>query len=724
MKAAESNEPAFQGIEKSIFYRLCRLLALNVQLLFIFDGPKRPWKRGRPSGKIDYEKLKLLKELLRYFRIPYHEAPAEAEAECARLQILGVVDAVWSQDSDTLMFGCDFHIRDDRVAKDRGNNDRSKENTKKSGKSVRVIRGREIRDEHSLDREGLVLFAMLCGGDYDLKGLPQCGPAAAMGAVKAGLGKTLCQCRTKADCLSWRDELVDCLQKARFHGFVPYTFPDTRTLNKYYRPTISTDEQLRNLHMLRNGWDGPIDETKLLELTSSRFNIWGRLYMNWVGPVLLTKYLVARDASLPREHIHEIRLTKRRVKKNDEQAVPPLERNLTFSPFGLTTLQKKDFEGERAGYWTSAISDPFDPDHRVEWEIPEYLLQKVLPPEVLNPPPAAKKTPQKRKRKAHSNADDDETGATVPKSKRTVRTKPRKENSPPNTSQPRPGRTPPAHSANAQGQSSAAPLRPIQGNDYINLLSSDDEAPRPTESYGGEVIDLGSESEDSEDEMEQLNRAIRLSLVGKSPFIESTPTNRSRRPAPKDDIAWVDWEEDPESLFVPTESPIQMGTKRATIMPSFPATASALSPDRQSKEPVKHTGKKPLRAALEEPPNQALSSPRFTSTLHQPMASNYASPSLRPASSMPKETLTASRSQLDIVDEGGVPSPKSVAQLRAARLQFFNSNRAAPIDSPSASLTASPLKCVQNRHTLSKQDAPAKVTQETTDIEVIDLTDL
>jgi Holliday junction resolvase YEN1 len=169
-----SNEPAFQGIEKAIFYRICKLLTLNIQLIFVFDGPGVPAKRGRNGGrKIGYEKLRLLKEMLRCFGIPYQEAPGEAEAECARLQRLDIVDAVWSQDSDCLMFGCGLWIHDDRVAKEKGSKDRSKENTKKSGKNVRIVRAKDMKDRLNLDREGLVLFTMLVGGDYHTTGLPE-----------------------------------------------------------------------------------------------------------------------------------------------------------------------------------------------------------------------------------------------------------------------------------------------------------------------------------------------------------------------------------------------------------------------------------------------------------------------------------------------------------------------------------------------------------------------
>jgi Holliday junction resolvase YEN1 len=71
-----------------MFYRICRLRALNIQLIFVFDGPSRPWKRGKSGGGlIDYRERDLLKEMLTCFGIPFDEAPGEAEAECAHADI-------------------------------------------------------------------------------------------------------------------------------------------------------------------------------------------------------------------------------------------------------------------------------------------------------------------------------------------------------------------------------------------------------------------------------------------------------------------------------------------------------------------------------------------------------------------------------------------------------------------------------------------------------------
>ncbi|KAF2011286.1 PIN domain-like protein [Aaosphaeria arxii CBS 175.79] len=410
----KSNQP-YQGIEKAIFYRLCHLLSLNVHLMFVFDGPRRPAKRGRNGGsKIDYDQLRVLKELLRYFKVPYHEAPGEAEAECARLQALGVVDAVWSQDSDTLMFGCDFLIRDDRVAKYKDVNSRSKDNTKKGYESVRVVRGEDIRRHHTLDRDALVLFAMLTGGDYDMTGLRGCGASTALKIVKSGIGTLLRSAETQKDCGIWRETLVFQLQNAPRAGMinVPMNYPDIKTLHKYSRPTVSPDEQLLNLRCLKSGWNKPLDELQLLEVTSQRFNIWGKFYMNWVAPVLFTRYLVSRDPALPPENIHNVKIVRPRGKNKEEQTdETKLQQKVTFSPFSVSSLQRKDFEGgERNGYWTGTVGQPFDPDHRVQWEFPIYLLRKVLPRDVLEPSAPPPKTPAGAGKRRKATDDNQEAG--------------------------------------------------------------------------------------------------------------------------------------------------------------------------------------------------------------------------------------------------------------------------------------------------------------------------
>ncbi|KAJ4355603.1 uncharacterized protein N0V89_003623 [Didymosphaeria variabile] len=460
----------------------------------------KPWKRGkRGQGTINKEERRLLEELLDYFRIPHHEAPGEAEAECARLQQLDVVDAVWSQDSDTLMFGCNVLVRYDRVSKDKLNNNRSKENTKKSATSVRVVYGHDIREKHNFDREGLVLFVMLCGGDYD-KGLRNCGSVMATAAVRAGLGTSLCQCRTRADCALWRNKLFDFFltqRGARPRPELDPAFPDINTLDKYYRPKVSADDQLQNLRGLRNGWNVAINELKLLELTSSRFNIRGRFYMNWVGPVLLTKSLVARDPTSPKEHLHQIKLTKRRTQSQP----PPLLRSLAFSPFGLTKLQQKDVE----------------PEHTVNADIPTYLLQRLLPSSVLDPPLKPKRIPGKRKRQAEEDAESRNITPVIATERElstslSKRANTRRASASPFQPEPTmsgrsyvPDSTPGRHSRSN---------RPIRfGTECISLLSNSEEDTTPLQRRSS-IIDLGDSLPDSEDEDEDkaLNQAIQLSL--------------------------------------------------------------------------------------------------------------------------------------------------------------------------------------------------------------------
>lgn len=114
-----AGEAAANPIEKALFFRTIKLLKLNVHLIFIFDGPERRWKRGKPSGRVDYKHSRTFTQMLDVLIVSHPRSPGEAEVECARLQQNGV-DAVWSEDADALMFGATMLIPDHRVGNKKG----------------------------------------------------------------------------------------------------------------------------------------------------------------------------------------------------------------------------------------------------------------------------------------------------------------------------------------------------------------------------------------------------------------------------------------------------------------------------------------------------------------------------------------------------------------------------------------------------------------------------
>ena len=95
----------------------------------------------------------------------YWDAPGEAEAEAAMLQRCGVVDVVFTEDVDALMFGAG------RVAREVGGGVHGKSH---------VVVYEDVEEMTGLDRDGLVLCAMMSGGDYLPVGLPSCGPKIAV----------------------------------------------------------------------------------------------------------------------------------------------------------------------------------------------------------------------------------------------------------------------------------------------------------------------------------------------------------------------------------------------------------------------------------------------------------------------------------------------------------------------------------------------------------------
>ncbi|KAK2629898.1 hypothetical protein QTJ16_000718 [Diplocarpon rosae] len=285
---------------RTLYYRLVRLLSLAVQALFVFDGPKKP--KLKRNKKVSHTGASgadnSTKKLLKLFGFPYHNAPGEAEAECALLQRHGIVDAVLSEDVDTLMFGSGITLRDWSAEGSRGSGPPT---------HVSLFDATKTKEGKSgLDREGMILVALLSGGDYDTEGLPRFGIKAACEAARAGFGKSLCRLsRSDEDGLAnWRADLTYEIQTNKSKFFrtkksltIPDTFPSKDILSLYTHPVVSSESKVARL---REDiiWDGNVDVPGLREYVQDEFdwtNIGGaRKFIRNLAPALLVRQLLRR----------------------------------------------------------------------------------------------------------------------------------------------------------------------------------------------------------------------------------------------------------------------------------------------------------------------------------------------------------------------------------------------------------------------------------------------
>ncbi|KAA8570813.1 hypothetical protein EYC84_000205 [Monilinia fructicola] len=285
--------------ERNFITFVLRLLKLNIQLVFVADGPHKPREKhgGKGAGIWTY-KNDVLHRCLRFLGVKWHNAPGEAEAECAMLQRRGTVDCVWTDDGDALMFGCGILIRFLREDEEGGERKKGKGGkawkTKNGGikdlDRVAMYRASVIQSRHpGFDREGLVLFVILSGGDYG-KGLLDCGPGKARKIVEMGFGKDFCEVvRTSGDLSAWRKDLRKFLRDSGLGVSVPENFPTKRIVGLYHEPCISSLEGLKKLE--ENVWKGEIDERELQSFFVEKFN-WGiDKYIDLVLPVILTRLL-------------------------------------------------------------------------------------------------------------------------------------------------------------------------------------------------------------------------------------------------------------------------------------------------------------------------------------------------------------------------------------------------------------------------------------------------
>ena len=194
-----------------LFYRTTKFIEAGIKPVFVFDGPppkfkmrvaekrraireevKKKWKEELAKGKI-VEALKAAKmstkitsdviesskELLKYMGIPVIQAKTEGEAQCAYMNMKGIVWASASQDWDSILFGSKKLVRNLSTSGRR----------KIPGKDAyyelkpEIIESKEVFAKLGLKREQLILAAMMMGTDFN-EGVRGFGPKRSLELVK------------------------------------------------------------------------------------------------------------------------------------------------------------------------------------------------------------------------------------------------------------------------------------------------------------------------------------------------------------------------------------------------------------------------------------------------------------------------------------------------------------------------------------------------------------
>lgn len=216
------------------------------------------------------------------------QAPGEAEAELAYLNMTGQIDAILSDDVDTFLFGATTVIRNPSISLP---SNMANPALNCAGKKD-VNWSRVFTFPHAtlpgLTREGLVMFAILSGGDYQ-SGLDGCGPKIANGLARTGLAMRLYQIassdtRDEVALAQWREDLKlelatnasgflpkKCVALSRK---IPDDFPPADVLAAYLNPITSKTHRAGKHSNTPLTWSKDPDLGKIAALCERSFE-WG-----------------------------------------------------------------------------------------------------------------------------------------------------------------------------------------------------------------------------------------------------------------------------------------------------------------------------------------------------------------------------------------------------------------------------------------------------------------
>ena len=236
-KAGTSQSTQFKAISREELLETCR--EVN--------------KQNRFANHTTEQMMTDCQELLRLFGIPFVISPTEAEAQCAALEQMCLVDGTITDDSDILLFGAKTVYK----------------NFFTSSKFVELFNSVDIETRFGLTRSSMICIAMLCGSDYT-DGVDGVGAVTATEILSEFKGDGL---KPLIDLKNWwqnkktlKDKRPENKIRAKFMKLkLSEGFPNKVIFDAYMKPIVdnSTEkfvwempqlDQLRTYAALKFGW--------------------------------------------------------------------------------------------------------------------------------------------------------------------------------------------------------------------------------------------------------------------------------------------------------------------------------------------------------------------------------------------------------------------------------------------------------------------------------------
>lgn len=189
-------------------------------------------KDRRDADEVTNIMISECQQLLKLFGLPYVTAPMEAEAQCAELVSLGLVDGIVTDDSDIFLFG------GTRIYKNMFN----------QAKYVECYLTSDLERDFDLTRQKLIRVAHLLGSDYT-EGLQNVGPVTAL-EILTEFPDNLDDFKTWWTGVQQGVQSSDGDKTSSFRKkfkknatklFLPPAFPDPRVDLAYTNPEVDSD---------------------------------------------------------------------------------------------------------------------------------------------------------------------------------------------------------------------------------------------------------------------------------------------------------------------------------------------------------------------------------------------------------------------------------------------------------------------------------------------------